>query len=299
MIGHPRAVAAVVTGECAKLLTEYLTILDARPRWPDVWVEVHNPSPDGSQEMFRTRFPDVHLVTLTCNTAGAVGFSADLPWPTDDDATTPVTGLADFLASANACGSGLGLVASSGVWIDGRDQSRHIPRDPARASKAHPRAARAAGGRPMPQASFVSLLIEAGAIREFGLPTAAFFIWNDHFEFTPRIPRYRKGVHAPHAIVSHLTTEPSIKLEAPGELSHHGVHDKMRDLGAGDAVAPGEAGMRFGSAQRNWELLFRHSHHKAVMRDGLNKGPGAELRTRPRPTREVLAEAGCELAPQR
>jgi rhamnopyranosyl-N-acetylglucosaminyl-diphospho-decaprenol beta-1,3/1,4-galactofuranosyltransferase len=298
MIGHPGAVAAVVTGECAKLLTEYLTILDAQPRWPEVGA-VGNPSTDGSQEMFGTRFPDVHRVTLTCDTERAGGFSSDLLWPADDDAITSMTALADFLASANVCGSGLGLVTSRVLWVDGRDQPRHVPRDPARASKAHPCEARAAGGPAMPQASFVSLLIEAGAIRELGLPAVDFMIWNDDFEFTPGIARHRKSVHAPHAIVSHLTTELGIKREAPGELFHHGVHDKMRDMRAGDAVAPQEAGMRFGSAQRNRALSYPPCHHKAAMRGGLMKGPCGELRTRPRPTREVLAGAGCELAPQR
>jgi rhamnopyranosyl-N-acetylglucosaminyl-diphospho-decaprenol beta-1,3/1,4-galactofuranosyltransferase len=285
MIGHRRVVAVVVRWNREKLLTEYLTILDAQPRWPDVGA-VDNPSTGGSQEIFGTRFPDVHLVTLTCNTERAGGFSPDLPWPADADATRPETA-SDLLASANVCGSGLGLVASRVLRIDGRDQPRHVPRDRARASKADRRPARAAGGRARPQ-SFVSLLTEAAVIRELGLPTADLFIWNDDdFEFIPGID----------AIASHTTRELGIKREAPREPLHHGVHDKMRILGAGDAVAPGEAGVRVGSAQRNSALSYRHCHHKAAMRGELKKGLRGELRTRPRPTHEVLGEAGCELAP--
>jgi hypothetical protein len=156
MIGHRRVVAVVVRWNREKLLTEYLTLLDAQPRWPDVGA-VDNPSTGGSQEIFGTRFPEVHLGTLTCNTERAGGFSPD----------------------------------------------------------------------PL----------------------------------------------------------------------HHGVHDKMRILGAGDAVAPGEADVRVGSAQRNSALSYRHCHHKAAMRGELKKGLCGELRTRPRPTHEVLGEAGCELAP--
>jgi rhamnopyranosyl-N-acetylglucosaminyl-diphospho-decaprenol beta-1,3/1,4-galactofuranosyltransferase len=295
MIGHRRVVAVVVRWNREKLLTEYLTLLDAQPRWPDVGA-VDNPSTGGSQEIFGTRFPEVHLGTLTCNTERAGGFSPDLPRPADEDATRPETALADLLASANVCGSGLGLVASGVLWNDGRDQPRHVPRDRARASEADRRPARAAGGCATPQ-SFVSLLIEAGVIRELGLPTADFFIWNDDFEFTSGIARHRKSIHAPHAIASHTTRELGIKREAPREPLHHGVHDKMRILGAGDAVAPGEAGVRVGSAQRNSALSYRHCHHKAAMRGELKKGLRGELRTRPRPTHEVLGEAGCELAP--
>lgn len=295
-IGHPRVVAVVVRWNREKLLTEYLTILDAQPRWPDVGA-VDSPSTDGSQEMFGARFPDVHLVTLTCHTERAGGFSPDLPSPAGDDATRPETALADLLASANECGSGLGLVASRVLRIDGRDRPRQILRDHARASKADRRPAGAAGGRATPR-SFASLLIEAAVIAELGLPTADLFIWNDDdFEFTPGIARHRTSIHPPQSIASHSTRELGIKREAPREPLHHGVHDTMRFLGTGDAVAPGEAGVRVGLAQRNSALSYRHCHRKAAMRGELKKGLRGELRTRPRPTHEVLGEAGCELAP--
>src|SRR5664280_1926785 len=173
-------------------------MLDAQTRRPDVVVVVDNASTDGSEEMIRTRFPDVHLVRLTRNTGGAGGFSAglaeavdvhhaDLVGAMDDDTSPSETTRAELLASYAAYGPGLGLVASRVVWIDGRDQPRNIPRYPGRVCRADRRAALAAGGRPVRTASFVSLLIEAGSIREFGLPTADSFIWNDDFEFTARI----------------------------------------------------------------------------------------------------------------
>jgi hypothetical protein len=133
-----------------------------------------------------------------------------------------------------------------------------------------------------------------------GPPTADLFIWNDDFEFTPGIARHPTSVHAPHVIASHMTRELGIKREARREPWHHGVHDIMRVLGAGDAgdaVAPGEVGVLAGSAQRNRTLSYRHCHQKAVMGGGLMKGLRGELRNRPRPTHEVPGEAGCELAP--
>jgi len=310
--GHLRVVAVVVTWNRVKLLAECLTMLDAQTRRPDVVVVVDNASTDGSEEMIRTRFPDVHLVRLTRNTGGAGGFSAglaeavdvhhaDLVWAMDDDTIPSETTLAELLASYTAYGPGLGLVASRVVWIDGRDQPRNIPRNipryPGRVYRADRRAALAAGGRPVRTASFVSLLVEAGAIREFGLPTADFFIWNDDFEFTARLLRHRKGIYASKAIAVHKTAELGTKLVDPGERFYHEVRNKIWVFRAGEAFAPIEAGTRVGAALRNWVLFYLHSHNKAAMRSGLKEGLRDGLRTRPRPTREVLAEAGYDLAP--
>jgi rhamnopyranosyl-N-acetylglucosaminyl-diphospho-decaprenol beta-1,3/1,4-galactofuranosyltransferase len=309
---HPRVVAVVVTWNRVKLLTECLTMLRVQTRRPDVVVVVDNASTDGSQDVIRTQFPEVDLVTLTRNTGGAGGFSAglaeavdvheaDLVWVMDDDTIPTETVLAELLASSAAYGSGLGLVASSVVWIDGRDQPRNIPRNipryPGRVYQADRRAALAAGGRPVRTASFVSLLIEAGAIREFGLPTADFFIWNDDFEFTARLLRHRKGIYAPKAIVVHKTAELGTKLVDPGERFYNEVRNKIWVFRAGEAFAPAEACMRVGAALRNWTVFYWHSRNRAAMRRGLKKGLRDGFRTRPRPTREVLAEAGYDLAP--
>ena len=306
--GHPRVVAVVVTWNRVKLLTECLTMIGAQTRRPDVVVVVDNASTDGSPDVIGSHFPDVELVTLTRNSGGAGGFCAglaeavdvhhaDLVWAMDDDTIPSETTLAELLASYTAYGPGLGLVASRVVWTDGRDQPRNIPRDPVWDSKANRRAAHAAGGRPIRTASFVSLLIEADAIRQFGLPTADFFIWNDDFEFTARLLRYRKGIYAPKAVVVHKTVEFGTKLVDPGKRFYHEVRNKIWVFRAGEAFGPFEAGSRVGAALRNWTLFYCHSRNRSAMRTGLRQGVRDGLRTRPRPTREVLAEAGYQLAP--
>src|ERR1035437_4670749 len=104
-------------------------MLDAQRRRPDVVVVVDNASADGSQDMIRTRFPDVHLVRLTRNTGGAGGFSAglaeavdvhqaDLVWAMDDDPIPSETTLAQLLASYTAYGG----------WVDG-DETVIVMRD--------------------------------------------------------------------------------------------------------------------------------------------------------------------------
>lgn len=307
-LGHPRVVAVVVTWNRKELLTECLTMLGAQSRRPDVVVVVDNASTDGSRAVVLSQFPDVDLVALTRNTGGAGGFSAglaqavdvhdaDLVWAMDDDTIPTETTLAELLASYTAYGPGLALVASRVIWTDGREQPRNIPRDPGWSSRADRRAARAAFGRPVRTASFVSLLIEAGTIREFGLPTADFFIWNDDFEFTARILRHRKGIYAPNAVVVHKTAELGTKLADPGERFYNEVRNKIWTFRAGEAFAPAEAGIRIGAAVRNWARFYRHSHSQAAMRRGLRKGLRDGFRTRPRRTREVLAEAGYDLAP--
>jgi rhamnopyranosyl-N-acetylglucosaminyl-diphospho-decaprenol beta-1,3/1,4-galactofuranosyltransferase len=254
------------------------------------------------------QFPDVDLVTLTRNVGGAGGFSAglaqavdvhdaDLVWAMDDDTIPRETTLAELMASYTAYGPGLALVASRVIWTDGRDQPRNIPRDPRWASRSDRRAAHAAGGRPVRTASFVSLLIATSTISDFGLPTADFFIWNDDFEFTARILRHRKGIYAPKAIVVHKTAELGTKLVDPGERFYNEVRNKIWIFRAGQAFAPVEGVIRVGAALRNWARFYRHSHAQAAMRQGFRQGLRDGLMTRPRSTREVLAEAGYELAP--
>jgi GT2 family glycosyltransferase len=300
-------VAVVVTWNRVKLLTECLTMLRAQTRPPDVVVVVDNASTDGTGDMIRAQFPEVDVLRLVRNAGGAGGFSAglaeavdshgaDLVWAMDDDTIPTQSALAQLLASFTAYGPGLGLVASRVVWTDGRDQPRNIPRDPGRSSKADRRAAQVAGGRPIRTASFVSLLIEAGAIRKYGLPTADFFIWNDDFEFTARILRHAKGIYAPKAVVVHKTSELGTKLLDPGERFYNEVRNKIWVFRAGEAFGPFEAGVRVGAAVRNWALFYRHSRDQAAMRRGFKLGLRDGLRTRPRSTREVLAEAGYDLA---
>lgn len=298
----------VVTWNRVDLLRECLKMLDAQTRPPDAVVVVDNASTDGTSDVVRALFPDVDLVALSHNTGGAGGFSvglaqavdvhgADLVWAMDDDTIPMDTTLAELIASFTAYGPGLGLVASRVVWTDGREQPRNIPRSPRTVSRAERRAAHAVGARPVRTASFVSLLIDADAIREFGLPTADFFIWNDDFEFTARILRHRKGVYAPKALVVHKTAELGTKLLDPGERFYNEVRNKIWVFRAGEAFAPVETGARLCAAVRNWELFYRHSHHQAAMRSGFKRGLRDGFKKRPRPTREVLAEAGYDLAP--
>ena len=51
-----------------------------------------------------------------------------------------------------------------------------------------------AGARQIRTASFVSILLDARAVREISLPRTSYFLWNDDFEYTSRILRGRVGL---------------------------------------------------------------------------------------------------------
>ena len=307
-VAAPTVVAVVVTYNRKDLLAECLRMLTQQTRVPHSIVVVDNASTDDTVAFVRENFPKVDMVSLSRNTGGAGGFSAglahaidrhdaDLVWAMDDDTIPTSTALAELLATRAAYGPELALVASRVVWTNGEEQPRNIPRDPFGRSREERRTARRAGGRPIRTASFVSLLIDAAAVREYGLPTADFFIWNDDFEFTARILRHRKGIYAPRAVVVHKTAELGTKLVDPGERFYNEVRNKIWTFRRGEAFAPVEAALWIGGALRNWLRFYRHSSNRAAMRQGLRSGVRDGLRSQPRLTRDVLAEAGYELAP--
>lgn len=51
----------------------------------------------------------------------------------------------------------------------------------------------------------MSILINAEAVRECGLPMADYFLWNDDFEYTARLLRHHEGFYVPASRVRHLT----------------------------------------------------------------------------------------------
>ena len=103
--------------------------------------------------------------------------------PGDDD-TVPEPGALEALLAARerATTADEGpptLAASRVVWTDGRDHPMNTPRPKPRATAAETRIARAAGCVPIRSASFVSVLVDAAAVRERGLPVADYFLWNE------------------------------------------------------------------------------------------------------------------------
>ena len=296
-----RAVAVVVTHDRLDLLRASLTAVLAQTRAPDAVVVVDNASTDGTADVVRAAFPGVDLVVLTSNTGGAGGFAlgmaraldehaADLLWLLDDDTVPQPEALARLLeAWAARPGQAPALVASRVVWTDGRDHPMNTPRSAPLPRAGERAAAQAVGCLPVRSASFVSVLLEADAVRAVGLPVADYFLWNDDFEFTTRLLRDRAGLLCPGSVVEHRTRRFGDSEADPGPRFYYEVRNKVWLFTRSPGLRPLERGLYGASTLARWARTFRASGDRRTLRQAGLRGLRDGLRTRPRPNDEVLA----------
>ena len=304
--GSPQVTAVVVTYNRRDLLLESLAAVLGQTRAPDKAIVVDNASEDGTAAAVRDAFPAVHLAELKHNSGGAGGFAAgmalalaegaDLIWLMDDD-TVPEPGALSALLAARdrmlaRAGRAPALVASQVLWTDGREHPMNTPRRKPFAAKAERLAAAAVGCVPIRSASFVSILVDARLCRARGLPQADYFLWNDDFEFTARLLRGQAGLLCPASVVVHKTAVFGSTDADPGQRFFYEVRNKIWTLRAGSSLAPAERVLYGGATLRRWARTFAKSSDRATLRSCLLSGLAAGVRTRPRPTGEVLASAG-------
>jgi GT2 family glycosyltransferase len=299
----PRVTAVVVTYNRRPLLMEALAAVQAQDRPADAVIVVDNASTDQTAAAVRERFPAVRLAQLARNTGGAGGFAygmalaladgTDLVWLMDDDTVPEPGALAALLdARARHPAGPPALVASRVVWTDGRPHPMNTPRVKPFASQAERRAAAAAGCQPIRSASFVSVLVDAGTAARRGLPQADYFLWNDDFEFTTRLLRGQAGLLCPASVAVHKTAAFGGTDADPGPRFFYEVRNKVWTLRTGAALAPAERVLYGGSTLRRWARTFARSPNRRVLRAALLTGIAAGVRTRPRPTEDVLADVG-------
>jgi rhamnopyranosyl-N-acetylglucosaminyl-diphospho-decaprenol beta-1,3/1,4-galactofuranosyltransferase len=299
----PRVVAVVVTWQRLDLLRESLAALRAQARPPDAVVVVDNASSDGTPDAIAVEHPEVDLVRLRKNTGGAGGFAvglhralerhdADLIWIMDDD-TVPQSGALAALLDARdrAPQPRPALVASRVVWEDGRDHPMNTPRPYPLAGPAARRAAAAAGCVPARSASFVSVLVDAAAVREVGLPLADYFLWNDDFEFTTRLLRGRRGLWCPASVVVHRTKVFGSTDVDPGPRFYYEVRNKVWLFTRSRGLTPLERLLYLVSTVLRWGHTLRRSSDPRQLRRAAVRGVRDGLRAGPRPNAEVLAPA--------
>jgi rhamnopyranosyl-N-acetylglucosaminyl-diphospho-decaprenol beta-1,3/1,4-galactofuranosyltransferase len=305
MPAAPKVAAVVVTYNRRDLLLESLAAVLGQSRAPEVAIVVDNASEDGTAAAVRGKFPAVHLAGLKRNSGGAGGFAAgmalalaedaDLIWLMDDD-TVPGPGALSALLAARdrmtAQDRAPALVASRVLWTDGREHPMNTPRPKPFAAKAERRAAAAVGCVPIRSASFVSILVDAAECRRRGLPRADYFLWNDDFEFTTRLLRGNTGLLCPASVVVHKTKTFGSTDVDPGDRFFYEVRNKIWMFRDRAPLAPLERLAYAGSTLRRWARTFARSHDRRTLRESLFRGISAGLRTSPRPTGEVLADAG-------
>jgi rhamnopyranosyl-N-acetylglucosaminyl-diphospho-decaprenol beta-1,3/1,4-galactofuranosyltransferase len=318
-VARPVVAAVVVTYNRRPLLLEALAAIQAQTRPPDTVIVVDNASTDESAAAVAAQFPAVRLERLARNTGGAGGFAfgmalalagdgdpdgepgrADLIWLMDDD-TIPEPGALEALLEARDRhpGGPPALLASRVVWTDGRPHPMNTPRVKPFARPAEVQAAAAAGCQPIRSASFVSVLVDATVSARRGLPQADYFLWNDDFEFTTRLLRGQAGLLCPASVVVHKTAAFGGTDADPGPRFFYEVRNKIWTLRTGAALAPAERVLYGGSTLRRWARTFARSSDRRALGSSLVSGIAAGVRTRPRPTEEVLADVGLPAPPAR
>lgn len=296
---EPRVVAVVVAWNRRDLLGQNLDGLAAQTRPCDAVVVIDNASTDDSAAVASAHRVVTEVVSLPTNTGGAGGFAAgiaravvrhaaDLVWIMDDD-TVPTPGALEALLEARAGFHGqVAVCASRADWTDGREHPMNTPRERVGLTRAQREAAAAVGAKQVRSASFVSILIDADAVRAEGLPQADFFLWNDDFEYTARLLRRRVGLYVPASRVHHLTRVFGNSGADPGARFFNEVRNKLWTFTRSDALSGVERVLYGGSTLRRWALTLARSRERRALLGHAAAGLRAGVRP-PRTTAEVLA----------
>ena len=249
---------------------------------------VDNASTDASARVAAGHPLGAHVVSLPVNTGGAGGFAAGIAraltrfpqaewiWLMDDDTIPTATALEALVGAAAAYPGSPALLASRAVWADGTEHPMNRPRTrPGLPALLHRHAA-LAGARQIRTASFVSILIDARAVREVGLPRASYFLWNDDFEYTSRILRGRIGLYVPDSVVRHLTRALGSSDADPGERFRFEVRNKIWTFRDCEGLGPIERAAYEAATARRWLRAAASSADRATLwragREGLREG---------------------------
>lgn len=263
-MSRTNVVAVVVAYNRQELLRRCLDGLAEQTVAPTGTVVVDNASTDDSREVASTHPLGAHVVELPTNTGGAGGFAAgiaraltrfpraDWIWIMDDDTVPTATALEALVRAAEAYPGAPALLASRAVWTDGTEHPMNRPRTRPALPPALHRHAALVGARQIRTASFVSILLDARAVREVGLPRASYFLWNDDFEYTSRILRGRIGLYVPASVVHHLTRALGSSDADPGERFRFEVRNKIWTFRDSEGLGALERAAYEAATARRW-----------------------------------------------
>ena len=306
-----RVTAVLVAYNRRDLLREALEALEQQTRPVDRLVVVDNASDDGSgdvaEEMLQSWGPRARLLRLAENTGGAGGFavgiaaavseeSTDWVWVMDDDTLPTPEALEEALVAHERYRAGgqddLAVMGSRVVWTDGIDHPMNTPKAKFRAAAAERERAASVDCMEIRSISFVSAFLRAARVREVGLPLADYFLWNDDFEFTARMLRGARGLFVPASVVVHKTAKRGSSDLDPGPRFFYEVRNKIWVFRKSSALYGWEKLAYAAATVRRWYRTFRASRDAGQLRDCLARGLRDGWFSAPRPTREVLRNAG-------
>jgi GT2 family glycosyltransferase len=214
----------------------------------------------------------------------------------DDDTIPTPTALAELLAAREAyraiTGEPVAITGSKAVWTDGREHPMNTPRQRPGIDVAQRDTARAVGAVPVRSSSFVSMLVDADAVRDEGLPVADYFIWNDDFEFSTRLLRHRVGLYVPASVVEHRTAKFGGTDLDPGPRFYYEVRNKVWLFTRSRALGPSDAALYGASTVRRWGRTLWRSEDRATLASSGWRGLRDGVRQGPRATSAVLSGLG-------
>ena len=209
--------AVVVTYNRKELLRENIeALLNQSFSQFDIMI-IDNASTDGTYEYISDLARNqekVKYYNTGKNLGGAGGFSLGIKkacekgyekvWIMDDDTIPKTTALEELVKADRLLNSDFGFLASTVLWTDNSWNKMNLLRtDPWHAFEKVDLVER--GVIPINRASFVSLLINADAVFELGLPIKEFFIWSDDQEYTDRLSKKYPCYYVSHSKVVHKT----------------------------------------------------------------------------------------------
>lgn len=191
-------VAVVVTYNKLNMLKECLSNLLACGDLLSGILVINNASTDRTAEYLQSlaqKETSIIFQTEEANLGGAAGFNKgikramlekpDAIWVMDDDTIPNVESLESLLKAKewlHRNNSPWGILASNVRWIDGSPANMNVPLVLRDWNKSlNPNLVQ------IEHSSFVSMFINASAVKRVGYPISEFFIWGDDLEYSNRI----------------------------------------------------------------------------------------------------------------
>ncbi len=202
---NEKVTALVVTFNRKELLKECLTAIKAQTFPVSEILVINNHSTDGTEELFRKggdfSEEQIRLLTTEKNLGGAGGFSyglkhvgqeCDWVWIMDDDTIPTENALEELLKAADTLKKENTSFLASAVFGTNGEPMNVPVLDRRPAENGYEDWYRHLGDSliRIRSATFVSLLVNADAVRKLGLPISEYFLWGDDTEYTTRLSRY-------------------------------------------------------------------------------------------------------------
>ncbi|WP_303912799.1 glycosyltransferase family 2 protein [Bacteroides mediterraneensis] len=216
-ITSPIIGCAIVTYNRLNLLKENISALKQQTYSLHKIFIIDNCSTDGTKEYLDSlsNDPQMQIIHLSENKGGAWGFyegikqavlaKCEYVWIMDDD-TIPTHNALTELVKGLSLSDHIGFVCSKVTWTDGSPHKMNKPGLIRPIQKITNPDDPSIYGMSCTNCTFVSVMFDAKAIYQVGLPLKEFFIWHDDIEYTDRIIKAGyKGYYIEKSVVVHKT----------------------------------------------------------------------------------------------